>query len=150
MSKQSLYMAMLTIYENNFRVLHWKIAGQGFHYAHKRFGEYYETLGDYLDETAEAAITCGEEICNSKNALDMLSAANDIEAIVIDTSPNFSVHEANKLAHKMMLQLYDIAKELEEDSSLPPDVRDVYMKHLGYYRIEGKYQLDRAMKFFDA
>ena len=52
MEKFALYLALLTIYENNCRQLHWKLSGNGFHTAHGRFGTYYDQLGTFMDETA--------------------------------------------------------------------------------------------------
>ena len=73
MDEQELYMALLTVYENNFRGLHWKLSGHNFNNNHTRFSEYYEQLGTYLDETAEQMIIQGKTPVSSSRALDILN-----------------------------------------------------------------------------
>ena len=47
------YHALLTLTENNMRVIHWKLKGDDFNVTHSRYGMYYEKLGEMMDETAE-------------------------------------------------------------------------------------------------
>lgn len=138
------YMAYLTLYENNFRILHWKLAGPHFHCNHERFGGYYDHLGTLLDETAEQAITIGLAPVSSRDALTLLDA--DINtAIIIDPTLDVSGEAADVAANHMFEQLRSMASEIATDTSIPPEVADVFMDHARYFRIEGTYKLGRTL-----
>lgn len=139
------YMAALTLYENNMRIIHWKLAGSEFHTTHERYGDYYEELGKYMDETAEQMITCGLPPVNSSEALNHMQSA-DFDAFTLSGTMDFDKQTAELAAFRMMKQLYDLAAFLADDSSLPVDVQDVFMGHAKYYRIEGLYKLGRRIK----
>lgn len=145
MDEQELYMALLTVYENNFRGLHWKLSGHNFNNNHTRFGDYYEQLGTYLDETAEQMIIQGKTPISSSRALDILNQDN-ISAILIDMSLDYTGDEANRAAAMMFEQLHGHALSLATSDSIPADTADVYMDHAKYYSIEGKYKLARALQ----
>ena len=127
------YMAALTLYENNMRIIHWKLAGSEFHTTHERYGDYYEELGKYMDETAEQMITCGLPPVNSSEALNHMQSA-DFDAFTLSGTMDFDKQTA------------ELAAFLADDSSLPVDVQDVFMGHAKYYRIEGLYKLGRRIK----
>ena len=44
------YHALLTLTENNMRVIHWKLKGDDFDVVHPRYASYYEKLGEMMDE----------------------------------------------------------------------------------------------------
>lgn len=144
MEKFALYLALLTIYENNCRQLHWKLSGKGFHTAHERFGTYYDQLGTFMDETAEQAITMNQSPVNVSDALKLVQES-DIDAILINSAEDYCGKSANVAAYKMLTQLYNLATEILKDESLAEDVRDVFMGHAKWYRIEGLYKLGRAL-----
>ena len=140
------YMAMLTLYENNFRILHWKLAGAEFHKTHERFGAYYDQLGTFMDETAEQMITLGETPVSSRDALSILQGETGFTAVMIDPALDYSADAANHAAYHMFEQLREMAVELADadDDELPIEVSDVFMDHARWYRIEGMYKLQRA------
>lgn len=144
MTELRTYMAYLTLYENNFRVLHWKLAGAGFHTAHTRFGDYYHHLGDLLDETAEQAITIGVTPVSSKETISLLDEV-DTTALVINPALDISEHTANVAASNMFEQLRTMAADLAGNTEFPAEVADVFMDHSKYFRIEGTYKLSRAI-----
>ena len=138
------YMAVLTVYENNFRVLHWKLCGRDFHVTHSRFGDYYDEMGTFLDETAEQILSLGGTPVNSHEALAMLESSNT-NVIVIDPSSDYSSEAADTAALQMFTTLYGMSSALMSDSSIGQDVQDVFLQHSKYYRLEGFYKLKRAM-----
>lgn len=140
------YMAMLTLYENNFRILHWKLAGAEFHKTHERFGDYYDQLGTFMDETAEQMITLGETPVSSRDALSILQGETGFTAVMIDPALDYSADAANHAAYHMFEQLREMAAEFADadDDELPIEVSDVFMDHARWYRIEGMYKLQRA------
>ena len=144
MCPQTLYMALLTLYENNLRGLHWKLAGPNFNKDHLRFGDYYDQLGTFLDETAEMMITMGIPPVSVMMIHEILSG-DDVNAISIDMSRDYTGEAANTAAQQMFTQLYEKAAALAKDDSLPVDVQDVYMAHAKYYRIECLYKLQRTL-----
>lgn len=137
------YMAYLTLYENNFRVLHWKLAGHDFHTAHERYGCYYSHLGTLLDETAEQMISIAATPVGAREALHLLDEIQTT-AIVIDPALEVSAEIADTAASQMFEQLRSLAAELATDTSIPPEVADVFMDHARYFRIEGTYKLGRC------
>lgn len=147
MNEQTLltYMGALTLYENNMRILHWKLRGKGFHTDHERYGDYYEELGKYMDETAEQLISVGLNPLSIMESIDQMHSSN-LEAFTFSGSMDFDGETADKASYSMMKQLYDLASELAGDQSLPIDVQDVFMGHAKYFRIEGIYKLGRRIK----
>lgn len=144
MDKLSLYLALLTLYENNCRQLHWKLSGKGFHTGHERFGTYYDQLGTFMDETAEQAITMGQSPVNVADAMTLVQES-DVDGLIINGSEDYCGKAANVAAHKMFTQLYNLSTEILKDEALAEDVRDVFMGHAKWYRIEGLYKLGRAL-----
>lgn len=136
------YLAALTIYENNFRVLHWKMCGPGFHVAHERFGTYYDTLGTFMDQTAEAMISIGDSPVNLMQAIEILQS-DSIPAIVIGPEDNYSVDAADTAAKDMFTLLYSMSSQLAEETEMPADIADIFMDHARYYRLENNYKLGR-------
>lgn len=145
MDDMKLYFAALTLYENNMRILHWKLHGPEFHKTHERFADYYEQLGDYMDETAEQMITLGMNPCSSAEALNIVRDS-EIDGFVLDGNLDFDMQTAESASYKMMSQLYTLAEELESEDDLPVDVQDVFTAHARYFRIEGLYKLARRLK----
>jgi len=137
-------MALLTLYENNLRGLHWKLQGAGFHTAHLRFGEYYEKLGEFMDEVAEIMITQGIAPIGMSNLMDILKQS-EIDAFYIDMAGDYTEEVANIAAQKMFSQLYEQAVALAKNDDLPIDVQDVYTDQARYYRIENLYKMSRAI-----
>lgn len=144
MDKLKLLMALLTIYENNFRVLHWKLSGTGFHTAHERYGGYYDSLGDHMDMIAEQIISLGGKPVNMQEALSTIESSN-IHAIIIAPNESYHVEAADRAAYTMFNLLYQIADEIN-NSDLMPDVIDVTTELARYYRVEGYYKLGRALE----
>lgn len=144
MADMKTYLSALTIYENNMRIIHWKLHGPDFHKTHERFGDYYDTLGKYMDETAEQMISMGMNPVNSTEACDVLQ--NDsMDAFTLSGEMDFDPMSAEKTAYRMFSQLYEMAAELANTESLPVDVQDVFMGHAKYFRIEGLYKLARRI-----
>lgn len=142
--KLRLYMALLTLNENNFRVLHWKLCNKGFHTAHERFGEYYDQLGTFMDETAEQMISMGVVPVNLADALGIVREAEDVHGVMMSTNQNYDVRTADVAAKNMFDQMYHLAEDLADEDDLPVDVQDVFTGHARYFRIEGSYKLGRA------
>lgn len=145
MNKQKLYLALLTVYENNFRVLHWKASGKHFLSEHNKYSDYYEKLGEYMDETAEQLLSMGEDPINAYNAINYLREDDSVHATLVNPDDDFCPVKATQAAVEMFNTLYDISLELATDDDLPADVSDVYMAHVRYYRIEGKYKMTRQL-----
>lgn len=145
MEDLTTYMAALTLYENNMRIIHWKLSGSNFHTTHERFGDYYEELGKYMDETAEQMITLGLSPLNTKESMDHMEGV-ELDAFTLSGSMDFDENTAEIAAYRMMKQLYDLSSELAGEDDLPIDVQDVFMGHAKYFRIEGLYKLGRRIE----
>lgn len=144
MCPQTLYLALLTLYENNFRGLHWKVQGCGFHVDHERFGGYYDKVGEFMDQTAEALISQGFPPVGIPKALDILNQV-EIDAFTIDMEKDYDGDVANIAAHRMFTQLYEQSAALAKNDELPIDIQDLYTEHARYFRVEALYKLARAI-----
>lgn len=145
MDRQVIYLALLTLHENNFRGLHWKLHGQSFHTDHVRFGGYYDKLGAFMDETAELMISMGITPVGISGLMDILNS-DEVNTSYIDMSKDYSAEAANVAAAQIFNELYECATALANDESIPVDIRDTYSEQAKYYRIEGKYKLERTRR----
>ena len=139
------YHALLTLTENNMRVMHWKLKGDDFDVVHPRYASYYEKLGEMMDETAEQMITMGYIPMNISNTLEHLSKDIGIDATVMNPELDYTSKIADEITYKMFSELYDFASHLAVDASLPADVQDVFIGHAKWFRIEGLYKLGRRV-----
>lgn len=139
------YHALLTLTENNMRVMHWKLKGDDFDVVHPRYASYYEKLGEMMDETAEQMITMGHIPMNISNTLEHLSKDIGVDATVMNPELDYTSKIADEITYKMFSELYDFASHLAVDASLPADVQDVFMGHAKWFRIEGLYKLGRRV-----
>ncbi|MCM1295225.1 MAG: hypothetical protein NC311_06760 [Muribaculaceae bacterium] len=144
MDKQVVYLALLTLHENNFRGLHWKLHGPSFNTDHLRFGEYYEKLGQFMDETAELMISMGVAPVGVAGLMNILNS-DEVNTSYIDMEKNYSADAANVAAKQIFNELYGYAADLAKDESIPVDMQDIYAGHAAYYRIEGMYKLGRTL-----
>jgi len=144
MDKQVVYLALLTLHENNFRGLHWKLHGPSFNVDHLRFGDYYEKLGQFMDETAELMISMGVSPIGVAGLMNVLNS-DEVNTSYIDMEKDYSAESANIAARQIFLELYNCAADLAKDESIPVDVQDIYAAHAAYYRIEGMYKLGRIL-----
>ena len=139
------YHALLTLTENNMRVMHWKLKGDDFDMVHPRYASYYEKLGEMMDETAEQMITMGHVPMNISNTLMYLGKDIGVDATIMNPELDYTSKIADEITYKMFSELYDFASHLAVDAALPADVQDVFMGHAKWFRIEGLYKLGRRV-----
>ena len=139
------YHALLTLTENNMRVIHWKLKGNDFDVVHPRYGMYYEKLGEMMDETAEVMITMGHIPMNINNTLMYLGKDIGVNATIMNPELDYTSKIADETTYKMFKELYDFASHLAVDAALPADVQDIFMGHAKWFRIEGLYKLGRTV-----
>ena len=139
------YHALLTLTENNMRVIHWKLKGDDFDVVHPRYASYYEKLGEMMDETAEQMITMGHAPMNISNTLMHLGKDTDVDATIMNPELDYTSRIADETTYKMFNELYDFASHLAVDAALPADVQDVFMGHAKWFRTEGLYKLGRRV-----
>lgn len=143
------YHALLTLTENNMRVIHWKLKGGDFNVTHSRYGMYYEKLGEMMDETAEQMITMGHTPMNISNALMHLGKDIGVDATIMNPELDYNSQIADETTYKMFKELYNFAARLAVDAALPADVQDIFMGHAKWFRIEGLYKLGRSIGIID-
>lgn len=144
MDHQLLYFALLTLCENNARILHWKLCGGHFGPDHTKYSEMYEHLGEFMDQTSEQIISMGGNPIGLTQVPQLLEQSN-VNAFTVDPSQNYDGRAANQIALDIYKLLYEHAVALATDESLPADVADVYMDHARYFRIEGMYKTTRCL-----
>ena len=143
------YHALLTLTENNMRVIHWKLKGGDFNVTHSRYGMYYEKLGEMMDETAEQMITMGHTPMNISNTLMHLGKDIGVDATIMNPELDYTSQIADETTYKMFKELYNFAACFAVDAALTADVQDIFMGHAKWFRIEGLYQLGRSIGIID-
>ena len=139
------YHALLTLTENNMRVIHWKLKGNDFDVVHPRYAMYYEKISEMMDETAEIMITMGHTPMNISSALMHLGKDTGVNATIMNPELDYTSKIADETTYKMFKELYDFAAHLAVDAALPADVQDIFMGHAKWFRIEGLYKLGRTI-----
>lgn len=142
-----MYMALLTVYENNLRILHWKTCGIIFLPIHKWLNKFYVEFGNMLDAVAEQILSADGQPVSAKESLEMLTSQSDISAMLIDPATDYTPESALNAAYMMFQQAHDMVISLINDTaSYPPDIIDILIKQADYYRLEGLYKMKRSLK----
>lgn len=143
-SRLERLIAVVTVYQHNFRILHWRCVGAHFDTIHELMQKYYEKLGEYLDELTEILMmnSDGTPISLPK-ALSILEHG-DRPYIVLDGSeeyPDKKCFEVVKILFRHLLDDYVKVKgEVGEDVSSKLDEHSYWIrKELQYklYQREG-------------
>lgn len=102
--------ALFTIYSSNFRMLHWKACGENFDSGHAIAGDYYDKIGDDIDDIAEVMM---RENIIPLTLEECIDAKHEMQMSLVDirSDKNYSKTEIIHFAGRM---LQDILKGIEE------------------------------------
>lgn len=103
--------ALVVKYEYNFKILHWKSAGEEFNDAHATMAQYEDDLGKFVDDLAEIAMMQGGLPCTLHDAC-MVS-----KGIEVDIKKDYSRLECFKLAVKMFTHLVEAIDRAREGAT---------------------------------
>lgn len=140
-------LAILTVYENNFRILHWMRGGDVFHKDHERLGDYYEQMGDFMDQIAEYLIAEGGTPCNTAEALNIISQ-DSVAFVQAESGRSYDGRTADEMSLVMFNQLYEAtidAIDKVQQSRHAKSLEDLLTTQSQYYYVEGFYKLGRRL-----
>ena len=141
MKKLQILDALMRIYEQNFRNLHWNAKGEDFNDSHKSITtEYYEMLSKDVDAIAE--MLCMFEInpCNYPQAIEIIS--NDSNShIIVDSSKLYSRRDIIEFADVMFSDICKLLSECIEGMNNPIDagIRSELETMLYNYTLQYRY-----------
>ena len=137
MNKEALkeFDAMLRLYEQNFRNLHWNSVGLEFNDSHKNITtEYYEMVSDTVDEIAEILCMVDLDPANYMEAINILNSSN-CNFLIIDSKKKYTKAEIVKESQVMLSDicnsLANIASSVEEPiyAGIKSDLEDILYKY---------------------
>lgn len=106
--------ALFTIYSNNFRMLHWKACGENFDSGHAIAEDYYNKLGDDIDDIAEVMMRENEIPLTLEECLD---AKHDMNISLVDvrSDKNYTKTEIIHFTARMLNDVLNGIQETLED-----------------------------------
>ena len=111
--KLKILDALLRLYEQNFRNLHWNSIGLEFNDSHKNITtEYYEMLSKSVDEVAEILCMYGVDPANYIEALDIIQSCEK-KYLIVDSKTKYSKEEIVKSADIMLKDICQLFEELK-------------------------------------
>lgn len=110
--------AMLRLYEQNFRNLHWNSIGLEFNDSHKNITtEYYEMLSETVDEVAEILCMVNIDPVNYMEAMAILDGSS-MKYLIVDSKKKYTkgeiVTESQTMLTDICNSLATIASSIEE------------------------------------
>ena len=143
MGKFNKALSLLTVHENNCRVLHWNSIGCHFSEAHEKAAGFYEKFGEMLDKVTEMAIVCDEKPVTVFTAVSTL-AGDDNEYIIVNPENDYEYKEVVANLEAISKEIYPEVCALQKE--LPEDLRPELDPFLEWLRIEAFYKLGQFLK----
>ena len=135
-------LALLTVYQYNIRVLHWKISGLDFDDKHSLFGSYYEEFDGFIDKVSELSMQLGNDPI-SFNEVHSLCENMEENVIICQGTTNYSNIDALKMIGTMFEQLIIVIESCQE--GVPSDIQSELDDIKQYLRLESRYKNRRRL-----
>ena len=139
--KLKILDALLRLYEQNFRNLHWNSIGLEFNDSHKNITtEYYEMLSKSVDEVAEILCMYGVDPANYIEALDIIQSCEK-KYLIVDSKTKYSKEEIVKSADIMLRDICQLLSEIIPQITNPLDagIKSEFETMLFNYSKEARY-----------
>ena len=143
MSKFAKSLALLTVHENNCRVLHWNAIGCHFENIHATASKFYEEFGSMLDTVTEMATICGERPVNTIAAIKILEECKH-QHVIVNPEKDFEHKDLHENLAAISKEIYTELCNLQTE--LTPDMKSQLDPMLEWIRIEGFYKLGQLLK----
>ena len=104
-------LAALILFQHNVKILHWNLVGVDFDPVHQLLGDYYDQLGEFIDDIAETSIQLEIPPVGLTEAFDILNGLND-DFVALEGKEIFTSEESfNSLGimFEKLLSLYETA-----------------------------------------
>lgn len=108
-------LAVLMIYSDNMRVLHWKCCGVDFEPYHELTANYYSKLNDITDEIAEMGMQLGTNPITVLDAKDIITSIDEnvLALSAIETYPNTKVLEHIDYMYKHLMTMTTVLRNTD-------------------------------------
>ena len=140
--------AVLRIYEQNFRNLHWNSKGIEFNDSHKNITtEYYEMVSEDVDKVAELLAMLNIDAFNYLEAADYITKS-ETKYFIVDSKTHYSKLEICKFADIMLNDICSILSAAIEELSNPLDagIRSELETMLYNYSLQARYLNKRRIE----
>ena len=142
-----LFDAILRLYEQNFRNLHWNSAGMEFNDSHKDITTgYYEMISKDVDDVAEILHMLNVYPLNYIEAANMIMKAEK-QYYVVNSSTNYSRGDICKAADIMLRDICEMLAEIIQALEDPLDagIKSFFEDMLFRYTKEARYLNKRRL-----
>lgn len=113
------FLSVLLVYRSNFHVMHWMAKGENFFTLHSKAEEYYNEILKDADVVAEMILRKSNKIVDYKEALDIISADENHEFLLVDSEITYDTDKFKKYSTKMFKDILVCIEELlEEDNNI--------------------------------
>lgn len=113
--------ALLRLYEQNFRNLHWNAKGEDFNDSHKSITtEYYEMVSEDVDKIAEILAMLGNNPCNYPQAMEIISNQQE-KYIIVDNNKLYTRAEIIEVSQIMFNDICNLLSASIEELNNPLD-----------------------------
>lgn len=139
--------ALLRLYEQNFRNLHWNAKGEDFNDSHKSITtEYYEMVSEDVDKIAEILAMLGTNPCNYPQAMDIIGQQAE-KYLIVDNSKLYTRAEIIEISEIMFNDICNLLSESIEELNNPLDagIRSELETLLYNYTLQHRYINKRRM-----
>ena len=142
MNELNRLLNCLIFYSNNFRVLHWNMAGKDFDADHILADDYRKMLDDYIDEIAEIILMTGGRINNFIEVCENIKD-DDEHYFLADSSKSYDRITFYEAIDKMFSHLIKLYEDAREDVS--DDIASTLDDHTYTIRKELSYKNKRRL-----
>ena len=119
--KLKLLDALLRLYEQNFRNLHWNSVGLEFNDSHKNITtEYYEMVSKDVDLVAEILCMFNTNPANYAEAFELISNTEK-KYLIVDSSKKYNKAEIVQLSQVMLNDICDLLAAVIQQLQNPLD-----------------------------
>lgn len=113
--------ALLRLYEQNFRNLHWNAKGEDFNDSHKSITtEYYEMVSEDVDKVAEILAMLGINPCNYPQAMEIVSQQEE-KYIIVENDKLYTRAEIIEISQIMFNDICNLLSASIEELNNPLD-----------------------------
>lgn len=118
---ERLLLAILIVYQQNFKILHWCASGAEFHTQHDQANKYYSKLEDDIDNVAEICMMNDIRPLNTKEAFSMLDESNE-QYLQLHTDVDYKMEDfisyTGIMFDSILKTINNILDKLENDESI--------------------------------
>lgn len=139
--KLKLLDALLRLYEQNFRNLHWNSVGEDFNDSHKSITtEYYEMLSKDVDFIAEVLCMYNTNPVNYMEAAEMISSAES-KYLLVESGRKYTRKEICEYADVMFKDICKLLSEIIAQVQNPMDagIKSELETMLYRYTLQSRY-----------